>query len=372
MASAKPAATTRRTSSRGSGKDGDAEISPARWAGVALVIAAVVGAIVLAMLSPSDPGDAPLAAAGATATATPVPTPDSTVIDTRRPTGRPEILKPSSGVYPEYEIPITVKLADEKLPKRLLALVAFRGAQEVGRKEAPKPGGEATVHARLIPGDNEISVALEGPGGFGPRSETVTLELDTTAPQLAITSPENKTKTYDETVRVTGTSEVGAKVRVSNSASKWDNSETVGPSGEFAFTVPLKRGQNIITATSTDSVQLDHKVSVRVNRQDGRPKVSIKAPKRVKKSTLPANVKFVVTVTDSKGKPMEGARIDYQLGGTGRTSVAETDLTNANGKSNWSPLIERSSSPTDEVVLTLTVTSPYGDEKLVRYPVALD
>ena len=54
MASAKPVATVRRSGSSGARGGGDVPaISRARWGGVALVIAALLGAIALAVVSPS-------------------------------------------------------------------------------------------------------------------------------------------------------------------------------------------------------------------------------------------------------------------------------------------------------------------------------
>ncbi len=369
MASAKPAGTTRRRSPRSPSKGDGERISPARWAGVALVMAAIVGAIVLAMISPSEPGA--VAQTGAAAEASPIPV--ATAADGRLPTVQPRIVKPSAGTVAEFELPVTVEVPKEALPKGVLHLVVLRGEDIIGRTENPKTGQVVTVHAQLVPGDNELTVALEGPGGLGPLSEPRVMTLDRDAPQLAITSPKNKYRTYDDTARVTGTSEVGAEVHVMNQANNWDQTETVGRSGEWMVTVPLKIGGNQIVATSTDSVGLDREKRIRVTRLDGKPTIKIEVrPKRVKKSELPRSVKVTVTVTDAKGKPMPEARVEYTLGGPGRTTVSEPDTTNPKGKSTWSPRIEPSSSPADEVLLGVTVTSPYDGVKRGSFTIDLD
>ncbi len=183
MASAKPTATTRQTgSSKSPRKPDDMEISAARWAGVGLVIVAIIAATFLAVISSSDPGSetSPGAAAEAAATAAP------TAADTRLPVAQPRITKPLEMVTSEIDIPVTVQVPEEELPKRLLTLLVLRGDEELGRKKGPKDDGKVAVHVRLVPGPNELTAVLWGPGGPGPLSEPVTVTYDPDAPPLEI------------------------------------------------------------------------------------------------------------------------------------------------------------------------------------------
>ncbi len=366
MASAKPAQTTQRSSSSKSPKKkGDeAEVSPARWAGVALVIIAIVAAIVLAMFSPSDPSVAPAQVALEAS-----PTPSPTVLDTRVPVAQPHITNPVAGTTKEIDFPVTVDLPEEKLAKRLLTLYILRGEDEdiVGQLDKPKPGGPNTVLSVRVErqGPHELTAVLSGPGGFGPRSEPVVVTVDRNAPELAITAPKNKTETYDNKIVVEGTSEVGAEVVITNETNDFQVKEVVGNSGTFDALVRLKRGaMNKIVATSEDEAKIKQTETVRVSRLDGVPRVKIKDIDRIKRSELPRKVRVVVNVTDAKGKPMTEAQVDYLLGGPDRTTLTETDFTDADGKSVWAPMVEPSSSSADALELSVIVTSSLsGDSK---------
>ena len=354
------AATRRRGPAKSTTKGDEPEVSPARWAGVALVIAAIVGAILLAVMSPSDPDTTRPAQIGAGAS----PTPGPTVLDSRVPTSQPTITSPAAGETGETDLPFTVDLPDEEVPNKLLTLVILGGEKPV-ELPRPKTGGEVTVGSvRLNPGENVLTAVLEGPGGRGPVSEEVVKTLVTEKPSLTITSPKTKAKTYDSVVRVEGISEVGAEVRVRNGANTFDQSIAVPASGEFAITVPLKRGVvNRIKATSTSSLGLATDARVDVTRLNGNPTVKITAPPSVKESSLPTNINIVVKVTDDTGRKLEGADVAYTLSGRDRSGLSESDVTNANGRSTWNPRIERSNSIADTLLVSATVTNPVsGDE----------
>ncbi len=109
MASAKASGTTKRSSSgRGARSSQQPEVSPARWAGVALVIAAIVGAIALAMISPSEQGEPQQPGVIAEA---PSPSFSSTPGDGQVPTVQPTITSPGDRTEtPEVEIAVAVEL----------------------------------------------------------------------------------------------------------------------------------------------------------------------------------------------------------------------------------------------------------------------
>lgn len=360
MATAKSTSTTRRSGSTSKPKkDSDAEVSPARWAGVALVITAIVAAIFLAVISPSEPSQAP-----GTAAIEPSPSPRPTVLDGQAPMAQPRIISPITETTNEIDFPAKVELPEEELPKRLLTLYILRGDQIVGELPRPKTGGTVTVPSvRVDEGVNELTAVLSGPGGYGPRSEPVILTVDRDAPDLAITAPKNKIEIYDETIVVEGTSEVGSKVLIRNETNGHKATETVGNSGIFDATIRLKRGVvNRIVATSEDKAKIPRSATVRVTRLDGRPRIKIKDIDPIKRSSLPAKVRIVVDVTDAKGKPLSDAQVDYSLGGADRTTQTEADFTNAEGRSVWAPVVEPSSSTTDSLELSVTVTSPLSGQ----------
>lgn len=359
MATAKSTSTTRRTSSgRSSKEDSETQVSPARWGGVALVITAIVAAVVLAMVSPSEPSQAPAAAA-----VEPSPTPIPTQLDGQAPVAQPRITSPKTGkTTAEIDFPAEVDLPlEEGVPRRLLTLYIMRGDDIVGELPSPKTGGTVTVKSvRVDPGLNQLTAVLNGPGGFGPRSEPVLLTVDREAPELEITSPENKLETYDETVLVEGTSQVGAKVRIRNKANGFKATETVGNSGTFDASIKLKRGTvNEIVATSRDEAGIPETKTVRVNRLDGRPRVKVRGGPVDRSS---AKVRIVVDVTDAKGKALQEAQVEFALGGTDRATETETLFTNADGRAVWKPTVEAGSASDDALQLAVTVTSPLSGE----------
>lgn len=362
MASAKSGSTTRRTSaSRGSAPKREQEVSPARWAGVAFVITAIMAAIFLAMFSPSSSGT-PVTGTAPEASAEPSPT----VLDVQPPSAKPTITSPSGGVTTEFDIAVTVELPKEDLPKETLRLYVMRGEEVLKEKASPKNPGSVTVKGvQIDEGENELTAVLSGPGGFGPRSEPILMIVDKDAPDLEILLPEDKTETYEKTVQVEGISEVESEVLVVNETNKSRQPYgTVGTSGEFAVSVALKPGAtNKIRVESTDAAGVDKKRWVKVIQLDGRPRVKIRDIDPIDRSALPAKVKIVVDVKDAKGKPMPGAEAYFSLGAPDRLSETETIVTNTNGRAVWTPTVSSSSSSADALELSVTVTSALSDDE---------
>jgi len=373
MASAKSSPVRRGGSGGGSSKEHEQAVSPARWAGVSLVIAAIVAAIVLAMVSssePSGPADAAILPAGS-------PTPSSSASDLTAmvPKGQPRIVNPVSETTSEVDFPMTVELPAEDLPRQDLKLLIFRGTDKVGELEAPKTGGTVIVPSvRVDEGENVLVAVLTGTGGPGPQSEPITLLVDRQAQQLAITAPENKVTVYDDTVTVEGTADVGARVEIVNETTGDPAvTETVGNSGTFDASIKLKpNATNKITASTTDDAGLTPSKTVRVVQVDGRPNVKIRPVAAIDRSALPTPIRIVVAVTDEKGKPLEEAQVDFSLGGADRTTVTETIYTDPTGKAVWKPTVEKgSSTTTTSLQLSVTATSPTSG-KSRQIPTTID
>ncbi len=375
MASAKGGGTTRRASpSRSSSKGQVPEVSPARWAGVALVIAAIVGAIFLAMISPSgQPSDQASEPEPAAIAEAPSPSPSTPTVDVPVPVTTPVITNPRNGTLtPEFEIAVTVDVPDDDtVPKKHLELHVYTG-NEITTLEKPKPGTTVTVQGvRLTPGENTLTAALGSPAGPGPVSDPVVVTLDEDAPRLTITSPKNKHETYENGVTVEFSSEVGARVRIRNEANKFDQpEEVVNPSGQGSIFVPLKRGvRNHIVATSVDQAGQPQEAFVNVFRIDGRPSVKLKFPESVRP---PEEVRIVAEVSDADGKKLPDAEVHFSLGGPNRTTLSESRTTNEKGRAVWVVEVGASSSPADALELGVTVISPItGDKKSLDRKIGL-
>ena len=161
-----------------------------------------------------------------------------------------------------------------------------------------------------------------------------------------------------------GTSEVGAKVVVVNTTNKSRQLYgVVGPSGEFAVSIALKRGAtNKIQAKSVDQAGIPKTAEVRVTQVDGRPRVKVKPLEPIDRSELPTDLRIVVDVTDAKDKPMRDADVHFVLGGPGYTTDDATIATNADGRAVWKPTVGTSSSNTKALELTVEVTSALSDD----------
>jgi hypothetical protein len=224
---------------------------------------------------------------------------------------------------------------------------------------------------RLTEGANQLTVALRGPGGLGPRSTPIVVTVDRTAPHLAVTDPGNRTKTIEDTTEVVGTSEVGAKVRVTNEMADYDSGMfTVGPGGDFEFLgVRLAKGRNEITVTSQNPTGQSQTATVVVTRRDGKPSIKIKAPKELDARTLPKTIKVVVDVKDANGDKLVGAPVSYSLQGPGRPARSFDGVTNGNGRSVWPVEIERGSDP---AVIAVTVTSPTDQVRTRKHQIVFE
>jgi hypothetical protein len=362
MASAKPAVAARRSSSpkRPTGVR-EPKVSAERWAGVALVMSAILAAIILAVVSPSEPEEA-IAQPGAVA-GTASPTPAPSVVDMRVPTARPTIVSPGSGPTAEYEIAVTVDVPEEELPRKLLSLVVLRGDEElVVRSSKFKLGSRVTIKGVPLRerSDNELTVALKTEAGIGPLSAPVVVTHDPDAPALTINAPLDRAEVYGRTITVRGTSEVGAEVTIKNDSNGFGPvALTVGSSGEFEKVVQLKYGNNRIVVESKGRTSVSPSKVVRVKRLDSRPYVKVDVtPKRISK---PGPIKVVVTVTDSDGEPMADATVAYTLRSPTSPSDTHNDVTGANGRSVWRTDVTWSSSLADAIQLGVSVTSPRGD-----------
>ena len=66
----------------------------------------------------------------------------------------------------------------------------------------------------------------------------------------------------------------------------------------------------------------------------------------------------MATLTDEKGKPLGDVLVDFSLGGADRITISDSIYTDARGKAVWKPTVAASSSTTNQLLLSVTATSP--------------
>lgn len=339
MASSRVSATTSRKSGNGSsrerGSSAELTVSNVRWAGVALVIAALLGAITLAVISPSDP----TGVAGSTVTQ---PAAEATVEpDLRVPDTEVRIISPIDGITTvEREMVIAITVLPYELPKGALTLQVYRNGEAVrgGSQARPAADDIDVGPIRLVEGRNEITAALTTSGGAGPTSAPVVIIVDKIGPDITVVSPESGARVFTRKIDVTGTSDVGALVTAHNNANDFERSETVGPSGTFEILVNLVAGKNKIVIRATDPAGNKTKPAIRrdVVRVDPVPRVKLTlSQKALQVSSLPKRVRATVNATDSTGSPLEKAEVIFTVSVPDQGSRTKTVRTDADGQARW-------------------------------------
>jgi hypothetical protein len=359
MATARPVGSVRRGGGPTGRPDPAADIPPARWAGVALVIAALLATILLAVVSPGVEKTPEVAAEIAPPASQAAASFDPD--DPRVPTTQPTITSPRDGsIEREWDVTVTVDVPQDPLPSRVLALVIRNSGTEVKRLEKPGRGKSVDVLAvGLTSGANELTAVLVGPGGPGPESSPVVVHQDRNAPELAVVSPESGTATYEDEVDIEISSEPGAELVVTNNATKKNSDYTVGPTGSQTVSVRLAVGRNRINVTSTVDGGKTQDATVMVVRKDTKPVVKLSGTKQVKRSALPARLRFVVEVKDSEGDAVAGANVSFTLSGPGWPGQESVDTTNDDGRAVWATDLPAGPSK-DAPRVTIEVVTPQG------------
>jgi hypothetical protein len=123
----------------------------------------------------------------------------------------------------------------------------------------------------LAEGTNAFVAKLSTPAGEGRSSPVVTYILDTTPPNIVISSPAPGTKVTTSSVAVSGTCDAGSTVSIRNeeALSGAFTSQVVGADGKFKLTVPVVGGPNTIDLSATDQAGNSASTSLTVNRSYG-------------------------------------------------------------------------------------------------------
>ncbi len=98
----------------------------------------------------------------------------------------------------------------------------------------------------LADGKHTVSVELTDNGG-NTASMSWSFEVDTTPPELRITSPTNVPLTYNSVFWINGTTDPGASVTING------EQVTVNSDGTFTYKATLEDGENVFKVTATDS-----------------------------------------------------------------------------------------------------------------------
>nr|BAD99234.1 SC protease [Bacillus sp. KSM-LD1] len=179
----------------------------------------------------------------------------------------PTVTSPVDGTFTNQEV-VTV----EGSAAPTTTVHVLNNGEEVA-EVATSDQGTFNVDIELQQGVNVLTTKASTANGTTEESEPITVVLDQEAPELAITSPENNSKTNRETVTVTGT------VSDENlDFVKVNGRDVAVNDGQYSQRVMLENGENIITVVAQDKAGNSTEASVVVDAKYTAPAITNLAP----------------------------------------------------------------------------------------------
>jgi hypothetical protein len=242
--------------------------------------------------------------------------------------------------------------------------VSVEGAPPVEVKEQPAPSIAAfTVSdVPLQTGRNDITARLVSVDAVSDPSAVVTYILDTTPPDVTITSPKNNATINAATVAISGRTQAGSAVSARDEANAATAHTTAGSDGAFSLTVPLADGVNGITVKATDPAGNAGSTVIGVVKGSGKLTAKLSAsPSRIS-SSKGANLTVRVVVTDPDGQPLAGASVQFTIQVPGLAPIQPGEvLTDATGTAQFTTAVPPGATSTQTGLATaLVTTAAYG------------
>jgi hypothetical protein len=240
-----------------------------------------------------------------------------------------------------------------------LTLRIFVGDERVDEVPVPPTADFLVTAVPLVEGENEISAAIVGPEGEGPRSASIVIILDTEDPGLVIAAPKDgsRVKASIQIVTVKGKTQPEANVAVRNSNTGGSASEDAKIDGTYEIKVGIADGTNTLTVTATDQAGNETTKTVSILRGSGKltARVGV-SPGRLKASRLPEPYTIRATVADVGGKRVPGATVTFSLSPPGQPTSTFTTETNASGVATWRVTMPRAGTIKGAGLATAEVT----------------
>ena len=273
--------------------------------------------------------------------ATPVPSQPAV-----RAPAAPSILSPSEPYTNQTAVDLIVTVDPDLAgdPGHVLAVyLTLEGQQPAQIDEVNLPGGpQVVIPVTLTDGINDFSVVLTGPGGRSEPSAVVRYVLDTTPPGIFLETPDDGATINRKAIEIKGRSQGRATLVARNE----DTGESIGGAadgnGRFTLSLPLAKGPNRITITSTDPAGNVGTLELSVHRGDGQLRASLNASRyKVKRSALPAEIRLTVTVEDPDGRPLPAAEVIFTLSIPGIPTITGETVTGDDGKATLTTTIPK-------------------------------
>jgi hypothetical protein len=243
------------------------------------------------------------------------------------------------------------------------ALRVYVNGELEREREAPNRLDFTLANVALREGDNEIRVALVGPGGEGPMSEPVTITRDATAPVIVVTRPEHGSVVYEATQTLRGTTEPGSSLTIREPAAAHAINAIVGSDGRFAAEIHLGMGTNRLILRSEDVAGNDSSLDYEITRSTSQGSVTVElSAQELAAADLPRTVDVVATVRDEHGRPSDGAQVTFGLSPPNRGTTTYR-ATTEDGEAVWNDMIVNGDAHAiGEWLITVLVTLDSGEE----------
>jgi hypothetical protein len=207
------------------------------------------------------------------------------------------------------------------------------------RRDARLSTGDTSFTVGAVPlvaGDNSLTATIAAGDSETQASAAVTIERDATAPVLEVTAPAPDTTVYGDTLLLTGTTEPGAVLKLSNRTTNASANGTAADSGDFSLSLHLQLGANVLALTSTDALGNSTQRSLTVSRAVSQAAVTITLSRNsYDLATLPESITMTAHVIGPDGKPANGATVTFSISPPGQTTVTR-QLTTTDGVATWS------------------------------------
>ncbi len=302
--------------------------------GVALGLVLVGGTIVLAGSGALDPGPeadpslepSALVATSPSATTTALPS---------SPLPAPSLAGAATAVTREGQWQVTALIPGGVPDRRRSRLLVYRGDEVV--LEARLGRGEEQVigNIPLRRGENRLSVSIRGPAGEGPASPQLVVTRDDVAPEISIVDPAAGAEVNAERITVSGDTEGGSQLTLSNVTTDRSTPAAVDGDGSFRGEIGLGPGTNELTLRATDAAGNEATAQLTVIRGEGVAEARLTLSQTdFAVRRLPDSISLRVLVMDAQGATVDGAEVVFSLSPPGLPTNTYRTVT-TRGQASW-------------------------------------
>ena len=218
---------------------------------------------------------------------------------------------------------------------RIRIYLALKGQQPAPITEAPVGSTSSFIipSVSLSKGINDFSASVVSADGVeGAPSAVVRYVYDTSIPKILLTSPKDGATVNGDTVDLVGKTQARSKLTARNEANNASVTGTAAGDGTFKLTLPIEKGPNGITMTTTDPAGNTGSLVLGLTRGSGELTAVLRASGyRFRVSKLPHELTLTAVVTDPDGRPLEGAAVTFTLSIPGVPALTQDGTTDATG-----------------------------------------